>query len=234
MPMTQINSDTLIPIEQNFRVSAGPGAGKTHWLVNHIKNVLHHSDRLGKTRKIACITYTNIAVEIILRALDTSANQVEVSTIHSFLYHHVVKPYASFIAMTYGLDVKKMDGHDDTILSSYPFLEEWKIRTKQNWFTDNKAIIEAIKSARWKFDEADNLLIKPDYPHKINGYSIKNDSYFVYKRMTWERGIIHHDDVLYFSYQLIQKIPVHITGAKIEISLFFCRRISGYQPHSGL
>ena len=68
MPVTQITSDYLIPIEQlekHFRVSAGPGAGKTYWLVNHIKHILHTSERLGKTRKIGCITYTNVAVETI-------------------------------------------------------------------------------------------------------------------------------------------------------------------------
>lgn len=92
--MITITSSDLIPIEQHFKVIAGPGAGKTHWLVNHIKNVVKNSVRLEKTRKIACITYTNIAVETIMKRLGTSiANRVEVSTIHSFLYRHVVKPY---------------------------------------------------------------------------------------------------------------------------------------------
>ncbi len=65
----QIESDSLIPIEQHFRVSAGPGSGKTHWLILHIKNVLAHSERLAKTRKIVCITYTNVASETILYRL---------------------------------------------------------------------------------------------------------------------------------------------------------------------
>jgi len=95
MPINRITSDSaLIDIEHHFRVSAGPGAGKTHWLVEHIRNVLHRSNRLGKTRKIACITYTNIAVETILSRLGTSVDRVEVSTIHSFLYkrNHSVNP----------------------------------------------------------------------------------------------------------------------------------------------
>jgi DNA helicase-2/ATP-dependent DNA helicase PcrA len=37
MPMIQMSSESNIPIEQSFKVFAGPGAGKTHWLVNHIK-----------------------------------------------------------------------------------------------------------------------------------------------------------------------------------------------------
>lgn len=35
--MIKIDSDTLIPIENHFRVAAGPGAGKTYWLVNTLK-----------------------------------------------------------------------------------------------------------------------------------------------------------------------------------------------------
>ncbi|BBO66622.1 hypothetical protein DSCA_05520 [Desulfosarcina alkanivorans] len=36
-----IDSDSEIPdIERHFRVFAGPGAGKTHWLIKHIKNVV--------------------------------------------------------------------------------------------------------------------------------------------------------------------------------------------------
>jgi len=54
-----INSgDKFDDIEHHFRVLAGPGAGKTHWLVNHIKEVLHNSERLQRSRKVACITYT--------------------------------------------------------------------------------------------------------------------------------------------------------------------------------
>src|SRR5690606_26650439 len=111
MPVVNITSDYKIDhIENHFRISAGPGAGKTYWLSEHIKNVSHSSRRLYKSRKIACITYTNIGVETILKRLGASNTNVEVATIHSFLYSHIVKPYASFIAEEYDLDVSKMDG----------------------------------------------------------------------------------------------------------------------------
>ncbi len=42
--VTNIESDTsLDDVDHHFRVRAGPGAGKTHWLVEHIKNALHKS-----------------------------------------------------------------------------------------------------------------------------------------------------------------------------------------------
>ncbi len=216
MSITTINSETVIfDIESHFKVSAGPGAGKTFWLVNHIKNVLHNSEKLLRTRKIACITYTNIAVETILRRLGTSSEQVEVSTIHSFLYKNIVKPYATFIATEFGLNVAEMDGHDDIILSNYSFLQEWKARTGQQRINDDKKVVEAFSKLRWKLDSG-VLKVKTDYPILIGKYPIKNDSYLEYKKMMWGKGLIHHDDVLFFSFQIINKFPfvLNILNAK--------------------
>ena len=114
-----INSDTEISdIERHFRVFAGPGAGKTHWLIKHVKNVVKRSKRLGLTRKIACITYTNSGVDEIQGRLKQSAERVEVATIHSFLYMNVVKPY--------GLLLKNEDRDADLIgLNKMPFSKKF-------------------------------------------------------------------------------------------------------------
>ncbi len=216
MSIKTINSDTIITdIDSHFKVSAGPGAGKTYWLVNHIKNVLHNSDKLFRTRKVACITYTNIAVETILKRLGTSSGQVEVSTIHSFLYKNIVKPYATFIASDFGLDVSQMDGHDDIIISNYSFLQEWKTKTGQLSITDDNKVVEAFSKLKWKLENGD-LKVKTDYPILIGKYPIKNDSYLEYKRMMWGKGLVHHDDVLFFSFQIIDKFPfvLNILNAK--------------------
>ena len=225
-----ITSDSLIPIEQHFRVSAGPGAGKTHWLINHMKNVLHTSLRLGKTRRIACITYTNIAVSTILSRLETSSNSVEVSTIHSFLYKHIVKPYARFIANDYDLNVTKMDGHDDIILSNYSFLEELKQATGQQRISDNSALVGAIANSRWRFNPDESLEVKPDYPQRVGGYSIKNETYSQYKKKAWAKGVVHHDDVLFFSYQLLIKYPFILTILRAKFPYFFIDEFQDSNP----
>ena len=216
MSIITINSDSIITnIDSHFKVSAGPGAGKTYWLVNHIKNVLHNSDKLFRTRKIACITYTNIAVETILKRLGTSSEQVEVSTIHSFLYKNVVKPYASFVAEEFGLNVAEMDGHDDIVLSNYSFLNDWKTKTGQQRIKDDNTVIKAFTNLKWKF-ENNELKAKTDYPFKVGNYAIKNDSYLEYKKMMWKKGLLHHDDILFFSFQIIDKFPfvINILNAK--------------------
>lgn len=206
MSIIKITSDSILPnIEHHFRVFAGPGAGKTHWLTEHIRNVLHNSDSLAKSRKVACITYTNIAVETILGRLGTSADRVEVSTIHSFLYKHVLKPYAFLIASDYGLNVSDVDGHDDIILSNYKFLTDWKTKTRQLSIRDDAAVVKAFRAIKWKFDAAGDLKPLTDFRQKVGTYSIKTASYLEYKKMAWEKGVIHHDDVLFFSYQIIKK-----------------------------
>jgi DNA helicase-2/ATP-dependent DNA helicase PcrA len=245
MPMNQIISDSqLINIEQHFRVSAGPGAGKTYWLVEHIKNVLHRSRRLFKSRKIACITYTNIAAETILSRLGTSSDRVEVSTIHSFLYRHIVKPYVSFIATDYSLNVTEMDGHDEIIISFGKF-KEWADKTSQVYLYQDKdktkarkktdKAIEALMNLQWQFDQNNNLIIKPN-PKKPwlgkvdNNVSIRNNSYIELKKLYWQDGVLHHDDVLFFSYQLLQRYPFILQALRSKFPYFFIDEFQDTNP----
>ncbi|MBN1603956.1 MAG: UvrD-helicase domain-containing protein [Chitinispirillaceae bacterium] len=62
MPEVLIDSSEIIDdFDKHFKVSAGPGAGKTFWLANHVINVVRKSNRLHSCAKILCISYTNIA-----------------------------------------------------------------------------------------------------------------------------------------------------------------------------
>ena len=124
----QIASDGLLDnVDTPFRVRAGPGAGKTTWLVHHIKNVLKRSMRLTGASRIACISYTNVAAEEIVKGLGFAADRVEVSTIHSFLYRNVVKPNLRLLKKeddTALVNYALVDGHDEH-RPSYPRISEW-------------------------------------------------------------------------------------------------------------
>ena len=256
MSINRITSDSLlIDIEHHFRVSAGPGAGKTHWMVEHIRNVLHRSKRLGKTRKIACITYTNIAVETILARLGTSADRVEVSTIHSFLYKHIIKPYASFIAANFGLSIARMDGHDDTFVN-FKYVKNWigAHPGKSNLvhpYTENQLIKlpnnkEALKrwlsSLNYRFDSSNSLKISNE---RKEAYYLDNNQrrylnkkcldiletdFLSYKKMYWGTGVLFHDDVLFFSYELIQKFPFILQVLKAKFPYFFIDEFQDTNP----
>lgn len=239
MRMNKITSDvSLINIEQHFRVSAGAGAGKTHWLVEHIKNVLHRSERLAKTRKIACITYTNIAVETILCRLGTSAEKVEVSTIHSFLYRYIVKPYASFIAEEYGLNVIEMDGHDEIIHSKLQCWFDNDYRTLNYLSKDRELTKWHLDKVQWRFNEKNELKpcvtkYHPDktYERNIKFLGKKHPEKLVdYKKLYWQEGTIHHDDVLFFSYKIIEKYPFVLQVLQKQFPYFFIDEFQDTNP----
>lgn len=211
MSVTNITSDYIVPdIEEHFKVLAGPGAGKTHFLINHIRHLLNHSKRFLIQRKIACITYTNVATENIMARVGDHGGRLEISTMHSFLYKYIVKPYVSMIAAEFNLDAAKIDGHDDILFTSYSFINEWKQRTGQIYL-DDKDIIAAWETLRWKFDAGGELIVFPKYPGKSKGYNFKTSSYLEYKKMVWEKGLLHHDDVLFFSHELMKRYPFILT-----------------------
>ena len=113
------NVSEFIDIDSNFRVFAGPGAGKTTWLIDHLRNVLKTSCRLHRTRKIACITYTNVAAEEVMNRLSCDKCRFDISTIHSFLYRNIVKPFSYLIAQDEDgellFNIDKLDGHIEHI-----------------------------------------------------------------------------------------------------------------------
>lgn len=71
----------------SFRLEAGAGAGKTHALVEALQWLVEHrgAELRRQRRQIACITFTNVAVNEIVERLGHT-DVVWVSTIHSFLW----------------------------------------------------------------------------------------------------------------------------------------------------
>lgn len=201
------DSNTKVDIEIPFKLCAGPGAGKTRFLVNHINNILANSKRLSKVRKIACITYTNVGVETIISRLENIIDYVEVSTIHGFLYKHILKPYL-WILNEFSFPLDKIDGHEE-IIPSYSTLKEWKEVSGHQRITDNKKLAEALMKLRWHLQDDGTVELKFKYASqgKIDGYNIKKTSYIVYKQICWDKGLISHDDVLFLTYEILRKQP---------------------------
>jgi len=95
---TTISSGDILSEEQlknHMKIFAGPGAGKTHFLVENVKNIAmtYPSVAQSRNRKILCVTYTNAAVEEIQSRLDRFSDSVEVFTIHGFIIEHIIKPF---------------------------------------------------------------------------------------------------------------------------------------------
>jgi hypothetical protein len=94
----EITSDHIFTNQQlskHAKIYAGPGAGKTHFLVENVKNIVTTHPLLVQSskRKVLCITYTNAAVDEIVRRLDRYSDLVEIYTIHGFIIEHIIKPF---------------------------------------------------------------------------------------------------------------------------------------------
>lgn len=252
MPVTTISSDDLIQIEQHFKVTAGPGAGKTHWLVNHIDHILKDSKRLGSYRKIACITYTNIAVDTITKRLNATADRVEVSTIHGFIYRNILKPYLSFIADEFGFDVGKMDGHDDHFVSraklkewidahpnrgqlKHPFTRDQLLKLPANleslksWiqsihYTLNGTEVEIAVENKKSFNATASSGINRVTMDKLSA------DLMGYKWLFWEKGRLHHDDVLFFGYKLLARYPFILKVLRAKFPYFVIDEFQDTSP----
>lgn len=195
-----------IPINENFKLYAGPGAGKTTFLTNHIRHILKNSKKLNKTRKIACITYTNAAVNTLIQRLEGCTDSTEITTIHSFCYKYIVKPYIWLLNDDL-IPLDKIDGHEEIKLRKSQ-IREFKAKSQQSHFIDDKALVEALGKLKWTLKDGKLVLMFLKYnAGKIGRYSIKKTSYILYKQLYWAEGKLSHDDILYFTYQIIKEKP---------------------------
>lgn len=206
-----IHSEDVQDFNTCIKVMAGPGAGKTHWLIGQIKYILSKAKDLGLSRKVGCITYTNKATENILSQVGTNNNRLEVSTIHAFLYKNIIKPYFHLIAEEEGFAIDKLDGHDDTIISSYGFVSDLMKANRMGMLIKDHAnksyeLKQTVEDYRWSLTKDGIELQKVIKYPRIPGIGEKY--VLAYKKKVWnEYGIMHHDDVLYFTYKLIEKEP---------------------------
>lgn len=96
-----------------FFLFAGAGSGKTYTLIALLEQILTaRENTLRRNRqKIAVITYTNAAVDVINRRLKNN-DVVQVSTLHSFLWS-LIAPYQRDIKKT--LQILTLEKRDDLI-----------------------------------------------------------------------------------------------------------------------
>lgn len=208
---------TLQDIESDFKVYAGPGAGKTTWLITHLEKVIRKSTRLGKIGRIACITYTNVAADEIVSRLKCDKNRFDISTIHSFLYRNIIKPFSYLIENDENgemlFNISKLDGHDEHIVQG-DRLRRWittigQINNKNynvyNSPQNKPNVVTELSSLDYAFTgEEVELIIRQNRGARLPK---SNGELWIYKSKYWNDGIMHHEDVLYFSYLILSKSP---------------------------
>ncbi len=205
-----LTSDKPLPnVDQSFKLSAGPGAGKTHWLAEHVKAVIAKSECLHGMAKVACITYTQIGTETLAKRLAGYEDAVEICTIHSFLYRNVVRPYAHVLGES-SLKTELMKGHELRRPSTRQGKDWLKAQRKSErlWYAPVGFTTLLENDIRWRrgedgvwrigFRSGARLNIKGG----VRAYS-DSEALLAYKHSHWEKGRIDHDDVIALAHRVL-------------------------------
>lgn len=160
----------------SFAVIAGAGSGKTSLLIKTLESVLHREGHKLRQngQKIACITFTKRAVNVIKKRLGFD-DIFEVSTLHSFLWAQL---------SGFNHDIRK-----SLINFRLPLLIE-KEKGKDNGGKSKSAVV-----ARYK---AERLQRELDALHMVSSFHYGDSNYGNYLE-----GKLGHDDVISIAVYLL-------------------------------
>lgn len=231
-----MDSGYLLTTEEraiHFKVYAGPGAGKTHFLANNIKNIIEddHIIKSSDKRKVLCITYTNAAANELKARLSKNSNRVVISTIHSFISEYIIRPYQPMlkriISEQYNIDIRAK-----TLLHS-------QIEGRGLLFGHHREdLYSYINSCLPEPDEIkysriviDSVALSID-DNKIKSHSsIKANHVKPIKTFLWDTvGVLSHDEVLIFGLALAKRFPLILYALRVEFPFVFIDEFQDTNP----
>jgi superfamily I DNA/RNA helicase len=247
----EITSSDIFTSEQltkHSKIFAGPGAGKTHFLVENVKNIVSTNTMIthSKVRKVLCITYTNAAVDEIKRRLDNYSDYVEAYTIHGFIIEHIIKPFQhdlrKLMLSDFGIVVC-----DKSIISSQ--IEGLGILHG----IDKNEIYEYIKRTnpddfeKDEFEYSKLQMSETEVDNDVLVESIINDSPKVMrlkappkilenhkkplKQYIWsEVKKLTHDEILYFGYRILESNPTALYAIRVKFPFIFVDEFQDTSP----
>jgi len=237
-----INSSDLLTPEQldnHIKIYAGPGAGKTHFLVENVKNIVTTNPLVAQSRarKVLCITYTNAAVDEIKRRLERFSASVEAHTIHGFIIEHIIKPFQEDLRQIMKEDFNIVVGGKGKITSQvegvgilhginksdiFEFIES--IVGESDEFTYSKKILGEV--------EVDIDLYRTDNKATLRASRQIKDSHIIpIKQYTWSKvRKLTHNEILYFGYRILQRNNTALYATRVKFPFIFVDEFQDTNP----
>jgi len=247
---TEITSSDILTDEQlthHSKIFAGPGAGKTHFLVENVKNIVttHPHVAQSRTRKVLCITYTNAAVDEISRRMDRYANSVAIHTIHGFIIEYIIKPFQSdlreIIHDEFGITVggkgkitSQIEGLG--ILHGVDKPEMFKyITDKTGESTElsySKKAMGEVEVEIEDYIENDTLFISNSADKKLKASSKINSTHILpIKEYVWSIvKKLTHDEILYFGYRILERNHTALYATRVRFPFIFVDEFQDTNP----
>jgi DNA helicase II / ATP-dependent DNA helicase PcrA len=247
----EITSGDIFTPEQltkHAKIYAGPGAGKTHFLVENVKNIITTNPLItqSRARKVLCITYTNAAVDEIKRRLDKFTDYVEACTIHGFIIEHIIQPFQQdlryIMKSDFGITVNnkgkissQVEGlgilHGIDKNEIYDFIRKtnpsefsndefgYSKKAMGDTEVDNDAFVTSIVGG---FPRQ----IKLKAPSKIDERHVvplKKYIWSVIKKLT-------HNEILYFGYRILESNPTALYAIRVKFPFIFVDEFQDTNP----
>ena len=246
----EITSGDIFTAEQlakHSKVFAGPGAGKTYFLVENVKNIVTTHSHLAQSRarKVLCITYTNAAVDEITRRLGRYSDFVEIYTIHGFIIEHIIKPFQhdlrEIIREDFGITVgskgkitSQVEGLG--ILHGVDKTEVFKsitdITSEKAELSYSKKIMGDVQvgiadyiqdAAAFALKTADKKLSASSKIATAHILPIKEYIWSVVKKLT-------HDEILYFGYRILERNHTVLYATRVRFPFIFVDEFQDTNP----
>ncbi|MDE7424786.1 MAG: ATP-dependent helicase, partial [Lachnospiraceae bacterium] len=248
---SEITSGDILTTQKmtnHIKVYAGPGAGKTHFLVENIKSLVTENPVItsSKIRKVLCITYTNAAVNEIIRRLEGYTDYVEDHTIHGFIIEHIIKPFqhdlvaimksdfnisvnqkGKISSQTQGLGI--LHGIDKEEI--FQFIKNTNPKEFENdefgyskmamgkVEVDNDAFVNSIIDV-----EERTFRIKPSG-------RIKQEHLLPLKKYMWSNvKKLTHNEILYFGYRILEYDPTALYTLRVKFPFIFVDEFQDTNP----
>lgn len=236
-------------LENHSKIYAGPGAGKTYFLVENVKNIVTTNDKIvqSKAKKVLCITYTNAAVDEIKRRLERYVDYVEVYTIHGFIIEHIIKPFQedliSIMKSDFDISVLKkgvissqieglgiLHGIDKKEIYSY-IQNECGAQLDMSSIKYGKKImgeVEVDNESFLNFKENGNEFA-PKF--KFSTDKIAKEHVLPIKKYIWsEVRKLTHNEILYFGYRILENNPTALYAIRVKFPFIFIDEFQDTNP----
>lgn len=238
----EIKSGDILDLESinsNKKVYAGPGAGKTYFLINNIKDMFKKDTKIYKSekKKILCITYTNSAVDEIKSRLDGYENNIEICTIHSFIIEYIIQFYQDELKKImkddYGIEVKG----NKKISSQIEGVGILHGQDKQQIFdyiNSNLGTSEEINYSKKTMGEVKvdiDKYINKDKKELICSNKINESHKNIIKKYLWDVvRKLNHDEILYFGYRILERNPTILYAIRAQFPYIFVDEFQDTNP----
>lgn len=243
------SSDILTPdqLEKHSKIFAGPGAGKTHFLVENIKNIVDTNPLItqSRSRKVLCITYTNAAVDEIKRRLETHAELVEIYTIHGFIIEYIIRPFqydlkalmqSDFGICVEGSSIISSQVEGLGILHGIEKKEIYDYIVSTTPGGNSGEELHYSKKAMGEVEIDNDLFLKSlrdnqEPERTIKAEKIVENHVLPLKKYIWSVvRKLTHNEILYFGYRILESNPTALFALRVKFPFIFVDEFQDTNP----